>query len=170
MLTLGKASYWQNVNPVGAIADLRGVWRSAGRRRWILMLVSGMMTFGLFSVMVGQSWKRPPDRPVVTFINSWPASRSDAEIRASNIANQKLQDRLRAEQAARDEKVKDIYRSIGRASGMDVDAIDRKAKADQAAKKQAEQMAIGAVPGTAATASATASAAPAGEAAPVGQR
>lgn len=162
MLSIGKASYWQNVKPGGAIADFRDVWRSAGRRRWMFILLSGMTTFGIFSVMAGESWKRPPAKPQVTFINSWRADRSDAEIMRTNIANQKLQDRLRAEQAARDEKVKDIYRTIGRASGMDVDAIERKAKAEQAAERKAEQEKIGIPAGAA-------QGAPAAEASPVGQ-
>ena len=33
----------------------------------------------------------------------------------------------------RDEEVRQMYRTIGRASGMDVDAIERKAQADRAA-------------------------------------
>ena len=169
MLTLGKASYWQNVKPTGAIADFVEVWRSAGRRRWVFIMLSGMTTFGIFSVIAQESWKGPPRKPTVTLINSWPADRPDAEIVKTNIENQKLQDRLAAEQAARDEKVKNIYRTIGRASGMDVDAIERKARADEAAEKAAAQKAIGAVPAASGTPQATESA-PAKGIAPVAQR
>lgn len=168
MLTLGKASYWRNVNPTGAIADFGEVWRQAGRRRWAIILLSGMTTFGIFSVIAQEAWKGPPAKPQVTFINSWPADRSDAEIIKTNTANQKLQDRLAAEQAARNETVKNLYRTIGRASGMDVDAIERKAKADEAAEQAAEQKAIRAVP-VATAAPTAAEPAAAKEAAPVGQ-
>ncbi|MES2492195.1 MAG: hypothetical protein V4579_02815 [Pseudomonadota bacterium] len=165
MLMLGKASYWQKVNPTGALADFAQVWRAAGRRRWMFILLAGMMTYGVFSIMSQESWKAPPRRPQVTFIKTWAPDRTDAEIIRTNIANQRLQERLRAEQAARDEKVKDIYRSIGRASGMDVDAIEREAKAQEAAEKAAEQKSIGRAP------IASATAAPDAEgAAPVGPR
>ena len=40
-----------------------------------------------------------------------------------------------AEQARREEEVRKIYKTIGRASGMDVDAIEKKAMAERAAEK-----------------------------------
>ena len=69
----------------------------------------------------------PPGRPKVTYITSWPEHRSDAEIIASNMANQRRKDALAGEQAKRDEAVRDMYKALGRASGMDVDG-DRGAR------------------------------------------
>ena len=77
----------------------------------------------------------------MTLITSWPADRSLAEIKASNIVNQARKDRLAAEQAVRDEKVRNIYKTIGRASGMDVAAIERKAAEDRAAEEAAAKAA-----------------------------
>ena len=67
----------------------------------------------------------PPRPPEVTFITTFADGRSDDEIAASNRANQIVQDRLRAEQARREEEAKDAYRALGRASGIDVDAMER---------------------------------------------
>lgn len=61
------------------------------------------------------------------------------KIAASNAANQARKDKLIAEQAARDEQVKGIYRTLGRMSGMDVDKIEREGAAEQAAEQQAER-------------------------------
>ena len=146
MLSLGKASYWRNVNPTGAVGDFVEVWRRAGGRRWPFVAAAMATTIGVFYVIVQESWKGPPPRPEVIFINSWTEQRSDAEITRSNVANQKLQDRLAAEQAAREQKVKDLYRTIGKASGMDVDAIEKKAAADAAREKAEKEKAIGLKP------------------------
>ena len=155
MLSIGKRNFWNNVQPVGAIADLRTVYQQAGRHRWRFMLAALATTGGIFFMMAQESWKMPPARPTVTFINSWTGERSDAEIRASNIANQKRKDLAEAEQKARDEQVKGVYRALGKASGMDVEAIEKQARADE----QAE----------AARAAAAAAAAPAPSGAPVAQ-
>ena len=147
MLSLGKASYWRNVNPTGAVGDFIEVWRRAGGRRWPFVAAAMATTIGVFYVIVQESWKGPPPKPEVIFINSWTEDRSDAEIARTNIENQKLQDKLAAEQAVREQRVKDMYRTIGRASGMDVDAIEKKAAADAAREKAAKERAIGIKPG-----------------------
>lgn len=160
MLTVGKSAFWRNVHPVGALGDFMMVWRSAGARRWPFVALALTTTLGVFSIMMQESWKGPPARPTVVYINSWTADRSDAEIARTNLENQAVQDDLRAIQARRDAKVKDIYRTLGKVSGMDVEAIERKAREDAAREKAAHGAAIGLKP----------AAAPAPESPPVGQR
>jgi len=138
MALFPRPSHWQHVSPTGAIADFVEVWKQAGSNRWRIAALSALCTIGVFSMMWQEEARGLPPPPKVDYITSWPEGRSDAEIIASNIANQKLQDRLRAEQAKRDEEVRQIYKKLGRASGMDVDAIERKAMADQAAERAAE--------------------------------
>lgn len=134
-------SIWKNVDPVGAIADFRTVWRQAGKNRWRIAVAAAVMTIGTFSVMFQEEHRILPRPPQVTYISSWRADRSDAEIEASNRANQAYQDRLRIEQAKREEEVREIYKKIGRYSGMDVDAIEAKAKAEKAAEDAAAKAA-----------------------------
>ena len=126
---------WRQASPRGALSDFREVFRQAGSNRWRFAALAAAMTFGLFSVMWQEEARGLPHPPTVTYISSWSADRSDAEIIASNKANQQAQDRLRAEQARREEEVRKIYKTIGRASGMDVDAIEKKAMAERAAEK-----------------------------------
>jgi hypothetical protein len=130
-------SIWRNINPTGAIGDFIAVWRSAGRMRWRFMLLATAVSGTLFSLVVREEERIEPRPPEVIYITSWRADRSEAEILASNAANQRRQKQLAVEQAKRDELVKNIYKAIGRASGMDVDAIDRQAKAEAAASAAA---------------------------------
>ena len=64
---------------------------------------------------------------------------SDDEIIASNIAHQKRKEKLQAEQAERDEEVRDMYKALGRMIGMDADKIAREADAERAAREKAER-------------------------------
>jgi hypothetical protein len=122
-------------------ADFVTVWKQAGGMRWRIAAVSAACTFGLFSLLWQDDAIGPKAPPEITYITTLDPDRSDAEIIASNIANQKLQDRLDAEQAERDEEVREIYKTIGRMSGMDVERIEREAMAERAAKEEARRKA-----------------------------
>lgn len=129
---------WRQVrSPRGAIADFVEVFRQAGPNRWRIAVLAAIATGGLFSMMFMEGMQGPPARPKVTYITSWPEHRSDAEIIASNLANQRRKEALAVEQAKRDEAVRDMYKALGRAAGMDVEAIERKTRAEQAAAKVA---------------------------------
>lgn len=139
MALFQRPNHWQHVSPTGAIGDFVTVWKQAGANRWRIAALSLACTIGVFSMMWQEEARGLPPPPKVDYITSWPADRSDAEIIRTNIENQKRQDRLRAEQARRDEEVRQIYKKLGRASGMDVDAIERKAAADRAAEAAAQK-------------------------------
>ena len=70
------------------------------------------------------SARRPPS-PTCIWINSWPENRSEKEIVASNIANQKRKDAEAALDKEREEVRKNFYRKLARASGMDPDELAR---------------------------------------------
>jgi hypothetical protein len=135
-------SFLKYANPTGAIADFRQAFRQAGKKRWWLILVAAAITAFLFSSFLMQTWYGPPAKPEITWITSYEPGRTNAEIVASNIENQKRKDAFAAEQAKREEEVREIYRKLGRASGMDVDTVDAEAKAERAAataKRKREQ-------------------------------
>lgn len=146
MALIRPSTFLRQVNPRGAINDFREVWRQAGHNRWRFAAISAACTIAVFSVMFQEGAVGPPRRPTIDYITVWDPHRTDAEIMASNIANQKRKERLAAEQAARDEEVRQIYKTIGRASGMDVDAIEAKAKAEQAEAARAKAEAEKAIP------------------------
>lgn len=129
-----RSGMWQDVSPTGAIGDFIKVFREAGRNRWRIFGLALLPPLGIFWTFANEEVRGPPKGPVVTYITTFAADRSDAEIMASNIANQRYQDQLKAEQAKREEDVRQIYVKIGRMSGMDVDAIEAKAKAEREAE------------------------------------
>lgn len=139
MALFKRSGYWEDVRPTGMIADFFAVWKQAGHHRWRIAAVSAACTFGVFYTMFQQEAKGPHPPPKVTYITTFADNRTDAEIAASNLENQRLQDRLDAEQAAREEEVREIYRTLGRMSGMDVERIEREAEAERTAEKRAER-------------------------------
>lgn len=138
MALIRPSSFFRQVNPRGAILDFIEVWRQAGRNRWRIALLSAATTVAIFSVIVQEEVRGPPRRPTIDYITVWDPHRTDAEIMASNIENQKRKEWLAAEQAKRDEEVREIYKTLGRMSGMDVDSIERKAQSERAAEERAK--------------------------------
>ena len=134
MALLRPSTFWRQVSPRGAISDFLEVYRQAGPYRWRIALLSAAATTAIFSVMWHEGAAGPPRKPEITYITVWPAHRTDAEIAASNLANQKRKDRLAAEQTRREEEVRQLYKSLGRASGIDVETVERRANAERAAK------------------------------------
>ncbi|MEZ5742719.1 MAG: hypothetical protein R3D89_03025 [Sphingomonadaceae bacterium] len=138
-----RTGYWQHVQPTGMWADFKTVWQQAGGNRWRIALLSVLATGSLFTLMLPEGGSAPHAPPKVTYITVWPEHRTDEEIMASNIANQKFQEEKRAEQMRRDERVKDIYRALGKASGMDVEKIEAEAAAERAEEERAFQQQFG---------------------------
>lgn len=146
MALFKRSGYWKDVSPTGMLADFKAVWREAGRNRWRIAAVSAACTFGVFYLMFQQEAKGPQPPLKVTYISTLPAHRTEADIIASNVANQKRKEEVDRILAQRDEEVRDIYKTIGRASGMDVDQITRQAAAEQAAEEAARRKAERPIP------------------------
>lgn len=120
-----RKGYWRNVSPRGAVADLIEQWRQPTPYRWQILGVSIAATFTMMMVFLPESERAPPEKPKVTWITTFEAGRSDEEIIRSNIENQRLQDRLKAEREAREERRRENFRALARASGFDVEKLER---------------------------------------------
>lgn len=118
------ASYWRNVSPKGAIADFVTVWRE-NPYRWRVLAVSILLSGTMLYGFLPETEHAPPVRPEVSYITTFDPNRTDAEIVASNIANQKLKEREEAERLARAERSKQAARALARASGFDPDQLER---------------------------------------------
>ncbi|UVI39472.1 hypothetical protein [Qipengyuania spongiae] len=126
-------------NPAGGIRDFWDEFRKPNPLRLPILLVSTIpMALTVWWAM-GEKVIAPPERPKVTYISTLPEGRTDEEIRASNIENQRYNDRIRALQAERDEEVRDMYRQLGRATGLDVDAMEAEIQADRAEQQAPSQ-------------------------------
>ncbi|GFM27615.1 hypothetical protein [Novosphingobium sp. PY1] len=141
-----RSGYWKDVSPTGMVADFKAVWKQAGSNRWRIAALSAACTFGVFFTMYQQEAKGPQPPPKITYISTFSGHRTEAEIIASNIANQKRKEAVARELARRDEEVRNIYKTIGRMSGMDVEKIAREAEAEQAAQEAAQQKKQGKLP------------------------
>lgn len=142
MALIRSRSFLRNVSsPRGMVEDFMEVVRQAGNNRWRIAIASAACTIAVFSMMWHEGGRGKPRPPEITYITVWDPHRTEAEIIASNIENQKRKERLAAEQAKREEDVKQMYMALGRATGMDVDAIDKKAKAEKAAEAAHEKAA-----------------------------
>lgn len=128
----GMREMWREATPRGAIADLRTVYSQAGSNRWWFMALAALTTFGIFSVMASENWKGPRPKPEITYITSWPAHRTDAETRAFIEENQRRKDEREAAIAKAQEEERNLYKTLGKMSGMDVDDIEQRAAADRA--------------------------------------
>jgi hypothetical protein len=118
-------SYWRKISPRGAVDDFVHEWRRPNPYRWRVLGVSVAATFTLMVVMIPDSERVEPRPPKVTWISTFAPGRTDAEIVASNIENQKRKDQLAAEAAERAERKKDAARALARASGFDPDELER---------------------------------------------
>jgi hypothetical protein len=136
-------SFRRNISPRGAIGDLLEVWRQPTPYRWPVLGVSIAATIGLGVIFIPESQRIQPRPPEVTYITSFAPDRTDAEIIASNIENQRRKEQRLREIAVAEERVKEAYRQLGRATGLDVEAMERqiareKAGEEAAARRQAQ--------------------------------
>lgn len=116
---------------IGGVA-LVGMIAEHVRIQLPVLALAALLTTVLLYQFTRERVRIPPRPPEVTYITTYEPGRSDTQIAASNRANQAVQDALRADQARREEEAKEAYRAIGRATGLDVDAMERKIADDKA--------------------------------------
>jgi hypothetical protein len=132
-----QMSFFRDASPKGSVSDLIAFLRTPRQHRWLLAVLACappafiVLLFNLDLLQVSK-----PGEPEVTYIESWSADRSIEEIVESNIARQKQKE----EQEAR---VREAYKALGRATGMDVERIEREGQ-EARAKRAAEAAAAAA--------------------------
>jgi hypothetical protein len=115
----------RNVSPIDGIGSFVEYWKQPTPYRWQILGVSVALTFTMIVLFAPKTERAPPEKMQVTWINSWPEGRSDAEIVASNIANQKKKDEAAALERERQAFRKEFYRKLAKASGLDPDELER---------------------------------------------
>lgn len=128
-------AYFRNVNPRRAMGDLWGVIRTQTEHRGIFLLMSAAVTGGIFYVMWGQEVRGLPPPPNVIYFESWREDRTDAEIIAGNIAATEKRRAAEAEEAARQERIRQLYKAVGDATGVDTNKAYAEGEAERAAAK-----------------------------------
>ncbi len=130
-------SFWRNISPKRAVTDFADTWSQPNPHRWLVVGVAFAATAAIFSVFIPETKRGEPVRPEVTYITSWAPDRTREEIVTSNLENQARKDERAALLAKREEVRKELYRTLGRATFIDVDAIDAQLEAERAAEEAA---------------------------------
>jgi hypothetical protein len=120
-------SFFKTISPSRGAGDLIAYLREDRPYKLPLFLaacVPPLMMVMLFYWDAMDKAKPPP--PEVMYFESWPLSRSIEESKAA-IA------KTGAEKTKQLEASRQAYKALGRATGMDVDAIERQAAADRVA-------------------------------------
>jgi hypothetical protein len=126
--------FFKRVSPVRAMRDLLGVWHSDNPHRWPALGVAMAATFSLFMLFIPADQRIEDRPPEVTWITTFAEDRTPAQIIASNCRNHELKQELEARLADREEFRRDMYRALGRATFIDVDAIEREVAAERASQ------------------------------------
>jgi hypothetical protein len=134
-------SFWKIISPRAAVADFVAQWRRPTEHRWLALGISVLITGVVLYVFLPESERITPRSPDIVYISTFSPDRTQEEIIASNIANQKRKDELAALEEQRAELRKDLYRELGRATGLDVDAMEAKIEEDRAAELAAQRTA-----------------------------
>ena len=130
---------FQRYNPTTGMADFWAYFRRPQPYRWPILIASSIPIIITLIWANSEAVLVPPERPKVMYISTLEPGRSDADIRASNLANQAEQDARQAEREAIEARKRELYRALGAASGMDVDAMERQAAAERARAAAAEE-------------------------------
>lgn len=123
---------WREASPRGALADLKTVYRQAGKHRFSIGVLAALTTFTIFSLIASEVWTKPRPKPEIIYINSWPEDRTAAESKEFIAENQRRKDERAKLEAEVEAETKELWKALGRASGMDVEAIEARAEAERA--------------------------------------
>lgn len=126
-------------NPVPGFADLWNEIRRPRPYRWTFLALSVLPVAGILVWAVDQVEYKAPERPTIDYITTFDPERTEAEIIASNLANQEVKELREAEEARIAGRKREMYKALGAAAGMDVEEIERKAEAARAAERAAEE-------------------------------
>ena len=127
-------SFLRRFDPREGIADFWSEFRKPNEYRWPVLLVSIAVTGTMLYAFTRERVVVPPAAPEVTYITSFAPDRTDAEIVEANLEGQARKDAIEAELARREERRKELYRTLGRATGLDVDEMEAEIRAQEEAE------------------------------------
>jgi hypothetical protein len=138
---LGGMRVMQRLNPGPGLADFWEQFRKPQPYRWPILAVSAAPIALVLYWATEETVYVPPRPPEVTYITTFAEGRTDAEIIASNEANQARNNKIRAQIEELEERKREMYRELGRATGIDVDAMEAQIEADRA-REEARKAAL----------------------------
>ena len=108
-------SFFARMSPIRAINDLRSYL--AGRPPYeIVFLMIAVLITGFFVYLFARNDIAPPPyRPDIVYVEQWPLSRTDAEIRAAQIVDQRAKEKRLAEEKAAQRKRQAEFKKLDNA-------------------------------------------------------
>ena len=82
-------------SPRALWADLRAFWSTRPRHQWVAAFLAVLIPIGIVTAFVFDTRSGILPREQVMIIDSWPATRTDAEIKAKQKADQIARDAAR---------------------------------------------------------------------------
>lgn len=129
--------FFSNISPRRAVKDLWKVLGAPSEYRTRSLLMAAAITGGIFYLMMQQEGRGLPRPPEVIWFESWRADRSDKEIIAGNIAATKKARAEAAEEERHAENIRQMYKAVGAATGLDTQKMYDEGKAEREAEKKA---------------------------------
>ncbi len=134
----GMKAFFRNVSPRRAVLDLWQVLGAPSEFRLPALALATMVTGGIFFVMVHQEGRALPPPPKIIYFESWRADRSDKDIIAGNIAAARKARAEAAEEERRAEDMRQMYKAVGAATGLDTQTMYKQGKAEREAEAKAQ--------------------------------
>lgn len=131
-------SFLRMVSPKRAIVDLWQYIGAPSEFKWRSFVMAACVTGGIAYVMIQQEGRGLPHPPKVIYFESLAPDRTDKEIIAGNIAATKKARAEEAEEEARREDIRQMYKAVGAATGLDTQKMYEDGKKEREAEKQAE--------------------------------
>ncbi|MFM9936542.1 MAG: hypothetical protein ACKVOL_10150 [Novosphingobium sp.] len=127
------------MSPLRAVKDFWQLLGAPTEYRMRSLLMAAAITGGIFYLMTQQGGRGLPRPPSVIYFESWRADRSDKEIIAGNIAATKQARAEAAAAEARAEDVRQMYKAVGAATGVDTQKLYEQGKVEREAEARAAE-------------------------------
>lgn len=127
--------FFRRVSPRRAVTDFHEQWKQPTPHRWQILGVAIAATFCVFMLFIPDSQRGEIAPPEVLYISTFEDGRTEGEIIASNCANQELKNEMQALIAENEERRREMYEALGRATFIDVDSMKEEIAEEQAAEQ-----------------------------------
>lgn len=129
-------AFFRNVSPRRAIVDFWQVFTAPSEYRRAGLLMAAAVTGTLFYAMAREGGTALPRPPEVIYFPSFLEGRSDAEILAENKAATARARAEDAEEEARQERIRQMYKAVGDATGVETKRAYEEGKAEREAYRK----------------------------------
>ena len=99
--------------PVVLWNDIRAFWRQRPRHQWVAGTLAVMIPIGILVSFYADSYTNVRPRQIITYVDSWPATRTDAEIKAKQKADLEERRAREAERQRQFQKIDDRLKRLG---------------------------------------------------------